>query len=100
VDFTTAQGWDLYVFAERSKALFLPTRAWLRNHAGIQLNKDRLICPAIKRYDCRTLGINRFIDSDPAVIENLKIETVSPIATYYVDRASGSSLVNVAKGIK
>jgi hypothetical protein len=90
-----ALGFDIYVFAERSKGVFLPTRAWLRNNAGLNLNKDRLILPAIKRYDCRLLGIDAFIDSDPAVIDNLKIETVAPVRGYCVDRSQGASLLDV-----
>lgn len=91
--------YELYVFAERPKSVFLPTRAWLRRNTGIVLNKDRLIMQAIKRYDSRLLGVSKFIDSDPAAIENLKIETVFPVATYHVDRSGGASLLNVARRI-
>lgn len=90
---------DLYVFAERPKSVFMPTRAWLRNNCNLVLNKDRLIMPAIKRYDCRLLGITHFIDSDPQAIENLKIETVVPITTYYVDRKRGGSLFQTVEEI-
>jgi hypothetical protein len=85
-------GWDLYVFACRPKALFLPTRAWLRNHYGLELPKERIIMQALKRYDCRLLGIDIFIDSDLEAIENLKIETVCPIRAYHVDRASDGAM--------
>lgn len=88
---------DLYVFAERPKSLFLPTRAWLRNNCGVQLNKDRLLVPALKRYDCRMNGIDAYIDTDPAAIENLKIETVHPIATYLCDRTQESLVETVRK---
>lgn len=91
--------WDLYVFAERPFSVFWPTRAWLKNNAGLVLNKDRLIMPTIKRYDCRLLGIPHFIDSDRAVIENLKIETVAPVATYHVDRQQGGTLLQTVKEI-
>lgn len=84
---------DVYVFAERPKTYSLVTRVWIRNHTGINLDKDHLVVPAIKRYDCRLLEIDAFVDSDPAAIENLKIETVRPVRTYYVDRARGESLV-------
>lgn len=90
---------DIYVMCERPKGLFLPTRAWLRKNADLRLNKDRLIVPAIKRYDCRILGISHFVDSDPAVIENLKVETVFPITTYLCDRSQGESLVNVVEKV-
>lgn len=90
---------ELYVFAERPKSLFLPTRAWLRNNCGLELNKDRLLVPALKRYDCRMLGIDAYIDSDPAVIENLKIETVTPIMPYLCDRGAGASLIETVEEI-
>lgn len=77
---------ELYVFAERPKAAFLPTRAWLRNNAGVELNKDRIIMQALKRYDCRVLGIDAFIDTNLGDLENLKIETIHPIRTYLLDR--------------
>jgi hypothetical protein len=90
---------SLYVFAERPKAVFMPTRAWVRNNCGVQLNKDRLIMQAIKRYDCRILGIDVFVDSDPVALENLKVETVRPIRGYLCDRAGGQSLKDVLKEI-
>ena len=90
---------QVYVFAERPKSMFMPTRAWMKNNVGLVLNKDRLIMPAIPRYDCRLLGISHYIDSDPAVIENLKIETVAPITTYYVDRQQGGSLLQTVEEI-
>ena len=87
--------WDFYVFAERPKSLFLPTRAWLRNNFGLNLSKDTLIMPALKRYDCRLLGVDVFIDSDLKTIENLAIETVHPIHGYYVDRTEEGALQKV-----
>lgn len=99
MDLIKSYDWDLYVFAERPKGVFLPTRAWLRNNAGVELNKDRLIMQAIKRYDCRLLGIDIFVDSDMAAIENLKIETVSPVAAYHIDREGNDSLHSLIKEI-
>ncbi len=90
---------DLYVLAERPKAVFLTTRAWIRNNLGLILNKERLIMQALKRYDCRLHGIDVFIDSDPAALENLKIETVHPIQGYLVDRSKGTSLLDVVREI-
>jgi hypothetical protein len=90
-------GIDLYVMAERPKSLFLPTRAWVRKSTGLVLNKDRLIMQALKRYDCRVNGIKHFADSDPRVIENMKVEQVVPITTYHVDRAGGESLLGVVE---
>lgn len=92
-------GTDLYVFVVRPKTLFLPTRAWLRNNCGVELNKDRLIVPALKRYDARMLGIDAYIDSDPSVIENLKIETVYPVVPYLCDRGAGASLVETVEQV-
>lgn len=93
-------GTELYVFAVRPKTLFLPTRAWLRNNCGIELQKDHLICPALKRYDARMLGIDAYIDSDPAAIENLKIETVHHISPYLCDRGAGASLVETVERVR
>lgn len=98
-EYITEKGWDIYVFAERKKDLLLPTRAWLRNHAGLDMDVKRLVVPCLKRYDCRLLGIDVFIDSDIDAIENLKIETVHPIRTYHVDRANGGSLLDTARRI-
>jgi hypothetical protein len=44
--------------------------------------------------------VDAFIDSDPAVVENLKIETVFPITPYLVDRSRGDSLLELAKEIQ
>lgn len=99
MDYIRKQGWEFTVFAERPKSLFLPTRAWMRNNFGVSLNKDRLVCPAIKRYDCRLMGVDVFIDSDERAIENLKVETVHPITAYYVDRTKEGALMEVARKI-
>lgn len=98
-EFIEDNRWDFYVFAERPKSLYLPTRAWLRNNFDYVASKDRLICPAIKRYDCRLMGVDVFIDTDERVIKNLKIETVSPITAYYVDRSTEGALMHVARRI-
>ena len=98
--FVRAKRWDLYVFAERPKAVLLATRAWIRNNLDLILDKDHLILPALKRYDCRIRGITTFIESDPAAIENLKVETVCPIAIYHVDRSNGGSLMDIAREIE
>lgn len=87
--------WDFYVFACRPKAFVLPTRAWLRNTYGLNIEKDRLVMDAIKRYDCRLREIQIFIDSDLKAIENLAIETVVPIRTYHVDRSMPSALLTI-----
>ncbi len=98
-DFMEENNWDFYVFAERPKSLYLPTRAWLRNHMGWIATKNRLIMPALKRYDCRLMGVDVFIDSDERAIENLKVETVHPITAYYVDRTKSGALMEVARRI-
>lgn len=91
-------GHELYVFAERPKAVFLTTRTWIKNHFGLKLGKDRLVMQALNRYDCRIREIGLFIGSNPDVLENLKIETVCPIKGYLVDR-EGKTLIDVAKEI-
>jgi hypothetical protein len=90
---------DTYVFAERPKTSSLVTRAWIKNHLGVLLDRDHLVMQAIKRYDCRLLGIDVFIDSNPVALENLKVETVHPITTYHVDRTRGDSLLRVIEGL-
>lgn len=90
---------DLYVLTERPKAVFLTTRAWIRNNIGLTLDKDRLIMQALKRYDCRLNGIEVFIDSDQNALENLKVETVQPIRGYLVDRERNASLMDVVREI-
>lgn len=87
--------YDVYVFAERPKAYSLPTRLWLKKHTGVLFDGAHLVMQAIKRYDCRLLGIDVFIDSNPAAIENLKVETVVPTRGYLVDRKRGDSLLRV-----
>lgn len=95
-----ASEFDLYVFAERPKSLFLPTRAWIRKNSGVVLNKDRLIMQALKRYDCRMLGITKFIDGSSEAIENLKTEQVAPIDGYLIDREAGETLADVMDRIR
>lgn len=86
---------DLYVFAERPKSAFLPTRAWLRNNCGLSLNKDRLIVPSLNRYDCRINGIDVFVCLAGPEVENMKTETVRPVTTYGV--GEGATLLDVAE---
>ena len=93
------EGWDFYVFACRPKAFVLPTRAWLRNNYGLNIEKERLVMDAIKRYDCRLRGIQVFIDSDLKLVENLAIETVIPIQTYYVDRSKPGAMLETIRKI-
>jgi hypothetical protein len=90
---------DLYVLAERPKALFMVTRAWLRNKCGLVVDKDHLIMQTIPRYDCRVNEIDLLISASPSMIENLKIETVRPVSGYLVDRASGDGFSRLLEGL-
>jgi hypothetical protein len=77
---------DFIVLCERHKQFSLTTRAWLRNHCGLMVPKDRLIMSTIKRYDCRINGVDVLIDADSSTIKNLKLERVAPISGYFVNR--------------
>lgn len=86
---------NVYIFAERQKSMMLPTNGWLRRNMGWSMPKGQLVMQAIKRYDCRLMGIDVFIDSDPATIENLNIETIRPVRNYLVDRQRGETLYKI-----
>lgn len=77
---------EVYVLANRPKSFFLVTKAWLRNKCGLSLDKEHIVMQAIKRYDCRILGIDALIDSDRHTLEMLSFEQVHPIEPYYVQR--------------
>jgi hypothetical protein len=90
---------EVFVLSERHKNCALVTRAWIKNNCGILLDKDHLVMQTLKRYDCRLLGIDAFIDSNADALENLKIETVRPVRTYHVDRARANGLLSVVEEI-
>jgi 5'(3')-deoxyribonucleotidase len=90
---------QVYVFAERPKAYSLVTRAWIRNNFNVLLGPENLVMQALKRYDCRLLGIDAFIDSNVRDLENLSVETVRPVRPYHVDRTRGQSLLTVIESL-
>lgn len=83
---------EVWILTERPVKFRGVTRGWLRRKCGIEVPVERIICNTIKRYDCRLNGIEVLIDSDPDVIENLKVETVHPVVGYCVNRNEGESL--------
>jgi hypothetical protein len=89
---------EVYVLVERPKAFLLQTRTWLRKNF-MDVPKERLIMPAIKRYDCRLHDINVFFDSDGEEIRRFDLEKVVRVQAIHVDRASQTLLEVVRRAL-
>lgn len=70
---------DVYALAERPKALFLVTKAWLKNHCGLNLKPNRIIMQSVPRYDARLNGVKIVVSSNKSEVDNMEWEQVNPI---------------------
>lgn len=94
------QGRDFVIMAERQKDRLPVTRGWLKSKCGLVVSKEQLIVPALMRYDCRLNGVTAFLSASPSTIENLKTETVVPVAGYLVNREEGQPLREVLERVE
>lgn len=78
---------ELFVLSERPASLLSVTRAWLRRK-HLELSHDHLVVNSIKRFDCRMLDLDIFIDASSQVIDKFSYDRVQAIQICRNNQAS------------